>query len=188
METDSAGQYTDYLRIRRHPRGKENDRNEYEQRTEHIHEIRYEVQIIIEDNGLYRCLSGHEIVHLLADVEDYHDSDNEQNRDKEGKHELLYYVEIKFLWKHSLKPCHYPFYRHVFPGFEISGQNVPARSTDQIQIEREIMFTRNHRGEHFTCDKKMPQIGLRVSPVHERCPVRVKEREVIIPLFVAHDH
>ena len=69
---------------------------------EHIHEIRYEIHVIVQHDGFDRGLFRHEVVYLLTDVEDNHDSDDEQNRNEERGHELLYYVSVQFGGKHFL--------------------------------------------------------------------------------------
>ncbi len=97
MKTDSAGQNRHYLRIRRHLGSEENHRNEHEQRTEHVHEIRHEVDIIIKDYRPQRSFLAYEIIYLLAYVEYYHDTDNQQQSDKEGQYELLYDIGIEYL-------------------------------------------------------------------------------------------
>ena len=92
VETDSAGQDCDDLRIRGHLRGEENHRYEHEQRAEHVHEIWNEVHIIIEDYGLQRRFLADKIVDLLTDVEDYDDADDQQKSNEECRDELSYYI------------------------------------------------------------------------------------------------
>ena len=92
MEADTAGQDGDYLRIGRHLGREEDNRNEHEQRAEHVYEVRDEVQVIVKDDGLERSLLRHEVIDLLTDVEDDDNADDKQQRHKEGSHELLYYV------------------------------------------------------------------------------------------------
>ena len=95
MEADTAGEYGYDFRIRRHLGGKENHRNEHEQRTEHIHEVRDEIQVIIKYDGLERCLLADKIINLLTDIEDDDDADDEQQRHKECRYEFLDYVNVK---------------------------------------------------------------------------------------------
>ena len=102
MEAHAARKYGDDLRIGSHSGREEYNGDEHEQRTEHIHEIRYEIHVIIQYDSFERSLLRHEVVNLLTDVEDDHDSDYEQNRDKERGHELLYYVSVQFGGKHFL--------------------------------------------------------------------------------------
>ena len=98
METDSAGEDRHDLRVGGHLRRKEDDRNEHEQRTEHVHEVWDEVDVIVEDDGLQRRLLAHEIVDLLADVEDDHDADDQDQSHEESADELPDYVYVKFPW------------------------------------------------------------------------------------------
>ena len=92
METDSAGQDGDDLRIRSHFRREEYYRDEHEQRTEHVHEIRNEVHVIVEYDGLQRCLLADKVINLFADVEDDDDADDEKQRNKECGNEFSDYV------------------------------------------------------------------------------------------------
>ena len=88
VETDSAGQDGDDLRVGRHLGSEEYHRNEHEQRGEHVHEVRDEVQIIVEYDCMQRRFLCHEIVYLLADVEDDDDSDDQKQRNEERRDEL----------------------------------------------------------------------------------------------------
>ena len=47
---------------------KEDNRDEYEQRTEHIHKIRNKIEVVVENNLFERSLILEEIVHLLGQV------------------------------------------------------------------------------------------------------------------------
>ena len=85
----TTGQNGDYLGVRSHLGCEEDDRNEHEQRTEHVHEVWYEIDIIVEDDSLKRSLLGNEIVDLLTDVEDDDDADYKKQRHEEGAYELL---------------------------------------------------------------------------------------------------
>ena len=92
VETDSAGEDRDDLRIRGHLRGEENHRYEHEQGTEHVHEVWYEVYVIVEDDGPQRRFLADKIVDLLTDVEDYDDADDQQKGNEECRDELSYYI------------------------------------------------------------------------------------------------
>ena len=92
VETYSAGKYGDNLRVRSHLGSKEYDRNEHEQRTEHVYEVRHEVHVVVKDNCLEGSFLGHEVIDLLTDVEDDDDAYDKQQCHKEGSHELLYYI------------------------------------------------------------------------------------------------
>lgn len=56
-------------------RGEINDRDKSEQVAEKIDEIREEIKIIIEDDGIKRGLLGNEFINVFRQVEnnDYHD-------------------------------------------------------------------------------------------------------------------
>ena len=92
METDSAGQDRDDFRIRSHLRSEEDHRDEHEQGTEHVHEVWYEVYVIIKDDGPQRRFLADKVIDLLADVEDYHDADDQQKGNEECRYELSYYI------------------------------------------------------------------------------------------------
>ena len=92
MEADAAGEDGYDLRVSRHLGRKEDYRNEHEQRTEHVYEVRHEVHVVVKDNCLEGSFLGHEVIDLLTDVEDDDDADDKQQRHKEGSHELLYYI------------------------------------------------------------------------------------------------
>ena len=86
--------HRDKLRITRHLTGKENDGNEDEQRAEHIHVIGNKRQVIIKDYFAQRNLVFKEIVHLLRQVKDDRDRQNEHDRKKERAQEFPYYIPI----------------------------------------------------------------------------------------------
>ena len=106
MEADSTGQYGDDLRIRSHLGCKEYYRNEHEQRAEHIHEVRNKVYIIVKDDGFERRFLGHKVINSLTDIEDDHNTDDEEQRHKEGADELPHYVQIYLSW--SEVKLHFP--------------------------------------------------------------------------------
>ena len=98
MEADSAGEDGDNLRVGSHFRCEENHRNEHEQRTEHIHEVRYKVDVIVEyDSPQWRFLA-HELIDLLTDVEDDDDADDQKQRHKERRYEFLDDINVQFPW------------------------------------------------------------------------------------------
>ena len=92
VEADSAGKDRNDLSVSRHLRREEYDRDEHEQRAEHVHEVRHEVDVIVEDDGLQRRFLAHEIVDLLADVEDDDDADDQDQGHEERAYELFDYV------------------------------------------------------------------------------------------------
>lgn len=98
VKTDSAGKNGNYLCIRRHLRGKEDYRYEYEQRAEHIHKVRDKVYIIVKDDGFERGLLGHKVIDSFTDIEDDHNTDDEQQRHKKGADELPHYIKVDLLW------------------------------------------------------------------------------------------
>ena len=98
METDSTGEYGDYFRIGSHLGRKEDHRYEYEHRTEHIHEVRDEVQVVVKDDGLERSFLLNKVINPLADVEDDDDADNQKQRHKERAYEFTDYICVKFPW------------------------------------------------------------------------------------------
>ena len=59
------------FRIFRQFRSKENNGNEYEQRTEQIREIGDKVHVIFTDDFTPRSFMLHKLVHLLVEVEHY---------------------------------------------------------------------------------------------------------------------
>ena len=92
VETDSAGEYGHDLRVRGHLRGEEDDRDEHEQRAEHVHEVWYEVDVVVEYDGLQRRFLADEVIDLLADVEYDDNADDQNQRHKEGAYEFPDYV------------------------------------------------------------------------------------------------
>ena len=90
METHTAGKYSNDFGVGCHLGRKEYDRNEHEQRTEHVDEVRHEVHVVVKDDRPQRRFLGHEVIDLLADVEDDDDADDKKQRHEEGSHELLY--------------------------------------------------------------------------------------------------
>ena len=88
MVTHACGLDRDDFRISRHLAGKEDDGDEDEQRTEHIHVIRDKRQVIIKDYLLERHLVLKEIVHLLRHVEYDSDRQNQHDREKERTQKL----------------------------------------------------------------------------------------------------
>ena len=98
METDSTGQDGDYLGIGSHLRGEEYHRYEHEQRTEHVHEIWDEVDVIVEYDGPERSFLLDEVIDPLADVKDDDDADDQKQRHKERAYELPDDIYVKLSW------------------------------------------------------------------------------------------
>ena len=97
MEADATRKDGDDLAVGSHPGREEYDRDEYEQRAEHIHEIRHEVDVIVEYDSVQRGFFLNEVIHLLAYVEDNDNADDKQQGYEESHDELLHYVLIYLL-------------------------------------------------------------------------------------------
>ena len=95
MITHSRSLHRDDLRVARHLRGEINDGNEDEQRAEHIHVIGDEGDVVVENDLPEGHLSLEEIVHLLRQVKDDGDGQNQHDRKKERPEKFLNYVPIK---------------------------------------------------------------------------------------------
>ena len=95
--THAGSLHGDDLRVARQLARKENDGDEDEQRTEHIHIIGDEGQVIIEDDLRERDLVLEEIVHLLGQVKDDGDGQYQHNGEKECPQKLPNYIPIKLL-------------------------------------------------------------------------------------------
>ena len=85
----------DKLRVARQFTGEENDGNEDEQRTEHIHVERQEGQVIVVNDLVKRHLVLEEIVHFLRQVKHDRNRKNEHDREEERAQKLLNYVPIQ---------------------------------------------------------------------------------------------
>jgi hypothetical protein len=92
MEADSTGKNRHILGICGHLGREKDNRYEYEHRREHIHEVWDEVQIVIKDNGLDWSLLSHKVINLLTDIENYHDTDDENQSQEECNYKLPEYV------------------------------------------------------------------------------------------------
>ena len=94
VKTHTRSQYGDNLGVACQFTGEENDGNEYEQLAEHIHIIRYKIEVIVKHNLPKRHLVVVESVHLLRQVEHngnrHHQNDGEEIRPQK----LLYYIPI----------------------------------------------------------------------------------------------
>ena len=75
----------------------EDDRDEDEQRTEHVHVVRNKRQVIIKYNLLQRDLVLEEIVHLFRQVENDGDTEYQHNREEERAEELTDNIPIETL-------------------------------------------------------------------------------------------
>ena len=88
LETDAAGQHGDDLAVLRKFRGEEDGRDEHEQRAEAVDDPGNEAGVVIEHDLVDRHAFLHELVDLLAQVEDDHDRDGDKDREQEGSEEL----------------------------------------------------------------------------------------------------
>ena len=98
MVAYASGEYGDNLGVGRKTRGEQDYRNEYEQRAEHIDEIRYEVEVVVKDDGVQRSFVLDEVVYFFRDVEDDDYADDENQRHEEGHHKPLENVPVEFLY------------------------------------------------------------------------------------------
>ena len=92
VETDAAGEDGYDFGICRHLRCEENHSDEYEQGAEHIHEVRDEIEVIVEDDGFQRGFLAHEVIDFLAYVENDDYADDQNQGYEESRDELLDYV------------------------------------------------------------------------------------------------
>ena len=95
MIADSCSMHGDDLRVARQLGRKKYDRNEDEQAAEHIHVIRDEGEIIVQDNLAQRNLVLKEIVHLLRQVENDCNREDEHDGKKERAQKLLDNIEVQ---------------------------------------------------------------------------------------------
>ena len=87
--THSGGVHGDDLRVARQFAREKNDGDEDEQRTEHVHVIRNEGEVILLDDLHKRDLVLEEIVHLLRQVKDDSDRQNEHDAKEKRAQKLL---------------------------------------------------------------------------------------------------
>ena len=88
-ETHSAGKHRNDLRVVSQLGGKENNRNEREQRTEQVGKIRNKVHVIVQDDCLQRHIRLQELIDLFVYVENYRDRDNQDDRENIRSEKLL---------------------------------------------------------------------------------------------------
>ena len=82
-----------------------NNRKEYEHRGVHIHKVRYESKVVIQEDFLHGSIFSHKILNLLTYVED-HDYDRKKQQCHEECHQkLLDYVPVQFLKSPVHKRC-----------------------------------------------------------------------------------
>ena len=97
MVAHATGHDGDDLAVARQLRGEENHRDEDEQRTEHIHEVWDEVQVVVKDDLPDRHLILEEVIQLLRQVKHDGNTHNQHNREEECAEELAYYVFVESL-------------------------------------------------------------------------------------------
>ena len=83
MKTDSCRHHSNNFTIACQFGCKENHRDKYEQRTEHIGVVGNKRQVIVKYNLFGRHLVLKEIIHFLRQVEDNGNAQNQYNREKE---------------------------------------------------------------------------------------------------------
>ena len=86
--------HRDELGVSRQFGREENDGQEDEQRTEHIHVVGQEGQVIIVDDLFERHLELKEIVHFLREVKDDRNRKNEHDREKERAQKLTNNIPV----------------------------------------------------------------------------------------------
>ena len=87
--------HSDDLRIRRQLGREKDNRNEDEQRTEHIHIIRYKIEIVVNNDLAQRNLLLKEVVYLLGDIKHNSYRQNQHYREKERSEELANDIPIQ---------------------------------------------------------------------------------------------
>ena len=96
MVTYPCRHHRDNLAVARQFGSEENDRYEDKQRTEHIGIVGYERQVVVEDDLARRYLILIEIDHLLRQVEDDGDAQNQHYRKEESAEELANNIPVEF--------------------------------------------------------------------------------------------
>ena len=87
--------HRDDLRVTRQLRGEINDGNEDEQRAEHVHVVGDEGDVVVENDLPEGYLFLEEVIHLLRQVKDDSDGQNQHDREKERAEKFLDYVPIE---------------------------------------------------------------------------------------------
>ena len=118
----AAGKDSDDLRVCSHAGREEDDRYEYEERREHVYEIRDEVHVVVEYYRLQGNLVLHEFLDLLRDVEDDDYQYDEQERYEEGHEELLHYVAVQYFGFQG----HYSLWLSFFTACSFHAAKSPA--------------------------------------------------------------
>ena len=95
MVTHASCLHGDDFRVACQFAGEIDDGDEDEQRAEHIHVIRDQGQIVVEDDFLQRHLIFKEIVHLLREIEYDGYRQNEHDREEERAQEFFDNIVVK---------------------------------------------------------------------------------------------
>ena len=80
----STSQYSNNLAISCNLRGKKYDRDEYEQRAEHIHIIRNKIEVIVKYYLIDWRLILKEIIHFFRQIKHHSNTHNQHNRKEES--------------------------------------------------------------------------------------------------------
>ena len=96
-EAHAAREHGDDLGLVGHLRGEEDHGDEGEQAAELVDEEGYEVEVVVEDDGLDRRLQLREVVDLLHIVEDHHHHDDHRDGEKVGFQEFSDDVSVQYL-------------------------------------------------------------------------------------------
>ena len=96
MIRHSTSQNSNNFTISCNLRSKKYDRNEYEQRTEHIHIIRNKIEVIVKYYLIDWCLILKEIIHFLRQIKHHRNTHNQHNRKEECAEEFANYVFVEF--------------------------------------------------------------------------------------------
>ena len=89
LETHTAGQHGDNLRVACQFGGEEDNGNEDEQRREEVGEVGHEIGVVVKDDSPQRCVVGGKLGEVLVDVEDDADGDNQDDGIDVGADELV---------------------------------------------------------------------------------------------------
>ena len=93
-EAHSTCQHGDDLRIGSEIGGKEDYRDEDEERAEEIRIVGDEVDVVVEDHLIECHLRLKEVRHLIIEIEDYGNSQEQTDRKKEGRQKGTYDIPI----------------------------------------------------------------------------------------------
>ena len=96
MVTHAACQDSYNLTIACYFGRKEYHRNEYEQRTEHIHIIGDKIQVIVKHDLVDRSLILKEIIQFLRQIEHHSNTHNQHNRKEECAQEFANNIFVEF--------------------------------------------------------------------------------------------